>query len=373
MNSMAPGILFVDDEGQSRKYFHKAFSKDFKILTASSVSEAKGILREYGSEIGVLVTDMQMPEENGVILLDHAKNFYPHIVRLLTTGYSDLEDAIAAVNSGEIIRYIEKPWDLSALHVELRSALSYYQLQSERDHLLGEKLSVKQRMMGINLARDLLVMGESFSHLQNSALGIRSLLLQVKVDSELDTSEKSLEMWGLFEDTLVNSLSMAKTIRERTLSYCSSQTQIISVNDMVQYAFEPMAENTKFELISRNNLPMLSLQTKLVRQLFCTLVKLFRDEIDDEVASISIVAEAKEDHIVLSLQPTTDKKFQRDEYKVNNKLIEIFLIAAHHQGDVELHGTDFGMDIKLPIEGSSVLMEESDTSWFEEIASLYED
>ena len=102
-------ILFVDDEEKALKYFSRLFSDEFTILTAPDTEKAKAILQENHQDIGVLITDQRMPEETGVTLLKHAKDNYPNIIRLLTTAYSDLSDAIEAVNKGEILRYITKP------------------------------------------------------------------------------------------------------------------------------------------------------------------------------------------------------------------------------------------------------------------------
>jgi two-component system, probable response regulator PhcQ len=72
---------------------------------------------------------------------------------MLTTAYSELGEAIEAINSGEIYRYITKPWELGSLHADLRNALELADLRSERDHLLGQKLMVQQQgLLGSRLA-----------------------------------------------------------------------------------------------------------------------------------------------------------------------------------------------------------------------------
>src|SRR5690606_9956442 len=95
-------ILFVDDESRTRKYFERAFGEDFNILTAADATEAMRILESQGDRIAVLLTDQRMPKGDGVSLLQEARRRYPHIIRLLTTAYVDIDDAIAAVNRGEV-------------------------------------------------------------------------------------------------------------------------------------------------------------------------------------------------------------------------------------------------------------------------------
>jgi len=119
-------ILFVDDEEKSRKYFRRYFEREFNILTAAGVSEALDILKQRSDEIAVLVSDQRMPERRGIELLKEVCSTYPEIVRLLTTAFTDMDEAIEAVNSGEIFRYVTKPWDLEALHKSLHDAMNLY-------------------------------------------------------------------------------------------------------------------------------------------------------------------------------------------------------------------------------------------------------
>lgn len=138
-----PYILFVDDEEMTRRMFERIAGSEFNVLTAESVADAKSQLDSHTHDIGVLLTDQRMPGELGVELLEYCRENYPGIVRMLTTAYSDLADAIAAVNRGEIIRYIEKPWNnIDALLIDLRVAMRFHLLERENRKLMEEKLSV---------------------------------------------------------------------------------------------------------------------------------------------------------------------------------------------------------------------------------------
>lgn len=121
-------VLFVDDETQALKYLPKAMGHICPVKTAPSVREAISIL-DSSDRIAVIITDQMMPEERGTALLAHAREHFPHIVRILTTAYADLDSAIESINSGEIFRFIEKPWDLNMLEVIVREALDRYKDQ----------------------------------------------------------------------------------------------------------------------------------------------------------------------------------------------------------------------------------------------------
>ncbi len=142
-----PAILYVDDEATSLKYFQRALESVAPVFTAASVEEGKALLDAHAGRIAVLVSDQRMPGAYGNALLAYARDRYPHIVRILTTAYCELEHTVEAVNQGQIHRYIQKPWDLGALRMELRQALALARLQGEHAQLLREKLVVRQQQV----------------------------------------------------------------------------------------------------------------------------------------------------------------------------------------------------------------------------------
>ncbi|AMR79754.1 response regulator [Cupriavidus nantongensis] len=139
-----PAILFVDDEATAVKYFQRAIGALAPVVTGGSVEEGKALLDAHADSLAVLVSDQRMPGEYGNELLRYARERYPHIVRILTTAYSELDQTVEAVNQGQIHRYIKKPWDITALRMELKQALELAGLRKERDQLIREKLSVLQ-------------------------------------------------------------------------------------------------------------------------------------------------------------------------------------------------------------------------------------
>lgn len=143
----APAIIFVDDEATAVKYFQRAIGSLAPVLTGGSVEEGKTLLDAHGDRVAVLVSDQRMPGEFGNELLRYASEHYPHVVRILTTAYSEIDQTVEAVNLGHIHRYIKKPWDITALRMELKQALELADLRKERDHLVREKLGVLQKQM----------------------------------------------------------------------------------------------------------------------------------------------------------------------------------------------------------------------------------
>ncbi len=140
-------ILYVDDESMALKYFERLVSPMAPVLTAISVEDGQQILNQRGGEIAVLVSDQRMPGANGNELLRYAREHHPLIVRMLTTAYSELGEAIEAINAGEIYRYITKPWDIDSLRADLKNALELADLRNERDGLLREKMLLLQHQL----------------------------------------------------------------------------------------------------------------------------------------------------------------------------------------------------------------------------------
>jgi two-component system probable response regulator PhcQ len=140
-------ILFVDDEATAVKYFQRAIGALAPVLTAGSVEEGRQVLDANAGQIAVLVSDQRMPGACGNELLIYARDRYPHMVRILTTAYSELDYTVEAVNQGEIHRYIQKPWEIAALRMELKQALALAELRADHARLAGEKLQVGQKQL----------------------------------------------------------------------------------------------------------------------------------------------------------------------------------------------------------------------------------
>jgi len=167
-----PIVLFVDDEPLIRKYFERTFGRELNVRTANDYTEARAALARYGDRVAVLITDQRMPGGDGVLLLSEAKEEYPHVVRLLTTAYTDIDQAIAAVNQGEIWRYITKPWHIGKLRADLAAAMDLYHTRAYELALLAERRR-GMLMVASHMAHE---MRTPLKAIQSAALGIEKYL-----------------------------------------------------------------------------------------------------------------------------------------------------------------------------------------------------
>lgn len=113
-----PTILFVDDEARVGRLFGMMFQTEYNVKCALNARDALAILET--STVDVVITDQRMPEITGVQLLSQVRSRWPETARILLTGYGDLVAIIAAINEGEVHRFITKPWS----QIELRDFVS---------------------------------------------------------------------------------------------------------------------------------------------------------------------------------------------------------------------------------------------------------
>lgn len=117
-------ILYVDDDPENLAVFEVLCDGHFDALTAESGDQALAILAR--EEVAVLLADQRMPGMTGVELAERASQEHPDVVRILVTAYSDLTEAIDAINRGKIRGYLRKPWDQHELLAILKEACSTY-------------------------------------------------------------------------------------------------------------------------------------------------------------------------------------------------------------------------------------------------------
>jgi two-component system response regulator HupR/HoxA len=131
-------VLFVDDEERVLGSLRRGLlDEPYNTLFANSGKEALEILKQQ--EVHVIVTDMRMPEMGGLELLRTVKKDYPHIIRMVLSGYTEVNTVLTAINQGEVYKYITKPWRLEEeFKPSILEAIEHYNLQGERDRLAAE-------------------------------------------------------------------------------------------------------------------------------------------------------------------------------------------------------------------------------------------
>lgn len=141
---MTANILYVDDEPHNLSAFSATFRRLYKVFTAESAEEGKKILDT--EDIQVIITDQRMPKTTGVEFLASILEEYPEPIRMILTGYTDIDAVIDAINKGQVYRYIQKPWMEEDLKINIDKAVEIYNLRKENRELT-EKLLVANKQL----------------------------------------------------------------------------------------------------------------------------------------------------------------------------------------------------------------------------------
>ena len=389
-------ILYVDDEERSLTNFTRAFGEQFRILTATTAQGGLKLLEEHADEIGLLMTDQRMPGEKGVWLLERARQFRPRVIRVLVTAYADMDAAIAAVNSGAIYKYVSKPWDPPQLEQTLKRGLEFFIVQSERDQLLREKMSVLHNMLIADRIVSLGLLAAGLSHhIRNSLVAVKTFLDLAPVKmSEEKTDLQGLRNPDFWKDYHQNVQSQIEKINGllKDLWTASSNpsapfTDQVSlhqiVSDAVKLYREPLASR-RIEIDNRipATLPLLRVDKPKFSRLFELLLK-------EELAMlpagsrITLAAELQdgsqpeievqindngpglpEDALRAVFDPFVVRDQAPSEYGIH--LMACFFIVHHHGGKIEARtkpgqGTTF--TLHLPLQAEPVAISASDTDF----------
>jgi len=378
-------ILYVDDEEKSLKYFSRAFADQFRIFTAANAQDGLKILEEHKDDIGLLMTDQRMPGEKGVWLLEKARQLRPRIIRMLATAFSDMEAAVAAVNSGAIYKYISKPWDPPQLEATLKRGLEFFLVQRERDQLLKEKMSVLHNMMIADRIVSLGLLAAGLSHhIRNSLVAVKTFLdlAPNKLQEEnLDLAGlRNPDFWKDYYQNVqgqigkINNMLSDLWVASEALPFTFKDE--VNLRDVVENVLTKMKgafapKNIRVENAIPPSLPALMVEAPKFQRLFELL---FRDEIVSLPAGsqITLSAEATpesgaqkaeihlqvkdngpglpKEALRLIFDPFVVRADSPMEYGIN--LMACYFIVHHHGGKIDArsedgNGTTF--NLRLPV------------------------
>ncbi len=142
-------LLVVDDEVYILRAVAALLARDFDVVTADNAEDAQKVFAQR--PVDLLLTDQRMPRVTGIQLLEWVRTHYPKTVRLLMTGYAELEEAVEAINRGQVYYYLLKPWRTEELTQVLRNAADKFLLERNQEQLLAQlrdlNLELEQRVL----------------------------------------------------------------------------------------------------------------------------------------------------------------------------------------------------------------------------------
>jgi two-component system probable response regulator PhcQ len=386
-------ILYVDDEEKSLINFTRAFGEDFKILTAANAADGYQLVEAHAREIGVLMTDQRMPGEKGVWLLERVRQLRPQIIRILVTAYTDMDAAIAAVNSGAIYKYVTKPWDPAQLELTLKQSLEFFMVQDERDRLLREKMSVLRNMMIADRIVSLGLLAAGLSHhIRNSMVAVKTFLELAPIKlAEEKGSDKNLrdpDFWREYHQKVQGQIERINCLLGDLRTASESNSRIPFADEIrLKAAVDACTDRQREALAGRriavenripDTLPALRVDGPKFQRMFDLL---FQDELAMLPAGSQMIwtAELQGAEVALSLtdngpalpqdalrvvlDPFVVTRGTPSEYGIN--LMACFFIVHHHGGRVEAEnlpegGNRFTFHLPLNPETATATADDAD-------------
>ncbi len=141
-------ILVVDDEPDNLDLLYRTFHREYKVLRAESGPAALAILAKEG-EVAVIISDQRMPKMSGTEFLSLTAAQYPDVIRIILTGYTDVEDLVEAINAGKVFKYVTKPWDAEELKTLVSQAVDTHNILKARTNELRRALSQESLLYAV--------------------------------------------------------------------------------------------------------------------------------------------------------------------------------------------------------------------------------
>jgi len=149
-------ILLVDDEANVLKSLKRLFvDTDYRVLTASSGQEGLDICAR--ESVSLVISDYRMSEMTGVQFLAEVKKLYPNTIRIILSGYADVEAIVEAINDGQVYKFLSKPWNDQEILTTVQRSLEHYSLREENSALLSELQTANQELKKLTNSLELKV------------------------------------------------------------------------------------------------------------------------------------------------------------------------------------------------------------------------
>ncbi|NEQ33324.1 MAG: response regulator, partial [Leptolyngbya sp. SIO4C5] len=204
---------------------YRTFRRSFQVLRAESGQEALGLLSDCG-EVAVIISDQRMPEMKGTEFLSKTVSNFPDTMRIILTGFTDVEDLVEAINAGQVYRYITKPWDPEELKDVVYRAAETYELMRQRNQELLE--SRQQTQLMLNILELVNKIETSAAILKPLAQSLRQALeangCQVMLLAAQSIGQQESDGAINLSETLIQTAIAEKTLQQQTLE---TQTQVV--------------------------------------------------------------------------------------------------------------------------------------------------
>lgn len=363
-------ILYIDDDAENLRTFKRLFRKEYDILLAESGEEGLRILQEH-APIPIIITDQRMPEMTGIEFLDQSIQISPESIRMILTGFTDVQALIDAINTGRVYRYITKPWDEQELYVTLKRAIESYELKRRNLQLLEDLQrkheELEQSYRQLQEAQEQVIQAEKMAsigrlasriahELRNPIQGIKMGLELLRHEmAEASNREEFMNTFAMNMQHINQEILSVETIVKDLLEYARDMRFEFSATDL-----NGVLVGVLFNLKERIQDARITVQTEYgdigeiqadgirLRQVMLNLVQNSLEAMRSGGTLTITTASANESHVAVTLQDTgcgmTPEQQQRvfepffttKEKGVGLGMSIVHRIIEAHHGAIEL-------------------------------------
>lgn len=334
-------ILCVDDENDNLDALERIFRSKYSVLRSTSGDEALKILDQNPGKVAVIITDQRMPEMTGVQFLEKSIEKHKDCVRILLTGYTDIESIVSAINTGQIYRYLNKPWDPVDLLNTVDKAVERFNIGNElveKNEALSKALADLQVLDQAKNQFMMLINHELKTPL-TSVLSFTDLLKESALDQDQKLyvdriSKGALRLRQLVDDVLLIVAAEMKNLKVKIQPFEMSPTQI-PISENLQSLLSKKNQKLQFKFLDKKIIG----DSQFVGQVLAKLIH-NASKFGPENSEIQISCSLTQPHRV-RFQIFNDGSFVPDN--VREKVLKPFFIDE----DMLNHSTGTGLGLTI--------------------------
>jgi len=380
-STAANGILYIDDEEKSLKYFQAIFGDIAPIYTARSPEEGFACFVENKDRLALVLSDKKMPNESGIDLLKRIREHDPAPFRILVTAFADLNMAVECLNDGLLYSYLTKPWDPLELEHRLLRALRHFEVLREREQLLEQKSQIVEQLVMADKASGIGILSRGLNHhLRNSLTVMRTFfdMLPYQIEEEFGRVPKESDFWteylheaGVQIDRMTRMLSR---LAEGSENRITEHLEALNVAEVVRAnldLLENEGENVRIDLRVDDEDLVVQAEPTAIAQMVRMLLQEAKKNLSGEgTVGIDITSEEGAEGVILTVcddGPTIPEKERQhlfDPFFVRSdkpeelgmNLLACYMTVFRHGGQICSRSDEDGrnlIEIRLPFEPPS--------------------
>lgn len=267
-------ILCVDDEIDNVDALERLFRKKYTVLKATSGQEALSVLDQNPGPIALIITDQRMPEMTGVEFLEKTLLSHPETVRILLTGYTDLDSVITAVNKGQIFRYLTKPWDPVDLGNTVDHAIDRFVLGQELKKKNEDLAAALEDLKSLDVAKSnfMILINHELKTPLTSILSFSSLLAESSLTDEDKLMVNRINRSAERLKNLVDDVLLIVRAETNQLKIDIQSTSFTQFDDVLSKELQDLIQKKQQKIVSKLEPLHVMADVRLVKQVVMRLI-----------------------------------------------------------------------------------------------------